>query len=547
MSQSVPASRRSIEDVLALAEARVGDGDGEGAIELLREAERLAVAAGDCKDRIVAMLGRADVELRLFGRFSLVWDLAREIGQLCQAIDWPAGESRALTCQAIAAARLGRHEAGVDAALLAARLSRPDDAATPSIETVLAHWALGITMFSGRCYAEAIDAWRQGIDFAHKCSPPADLFVLQADLAAGVAMLAFSERNQRGHIDGLDGLAAAVQSASDALEDPAEFASLGLASRSNTAVTHALSMTLLSIWRYELEAAPVHLNQFRLIVGRSPRPWLQAAIAWCESELALAQGDLVVAHRSAEQVVEVATAYQHAMLANIGLGLCAHIASRSGDYAAAFAALQQQSYREQAARADSLRGRVEDVQRQVDLRERTRQLEAAEARQAHFQALAMNDALTGLPNRRSFEAQMHALLGDGADPARNTCVVMIDVDRFKQINDGHSHAVGDAVLQAVAALLKQTVRAQDTPARLAGDEFVIILRETSVGAAQALCERLDAAVRRHTWADVAPGLQVSVSLGVAPVLPGDDLAAVLHRSDEGMYRHKRARQPAAAA
>jgi diguanylate cyclase (GGDEF)-like protein len=152
---------------------------------------------------------------------------------------------------------------------------------------------------------------------------------------------------------------------------------------------------------------------------------------------------------------------------------------------------------------------------------------------------ALEDGLTGLPNRRHFELQLQDLLEEVRTQGSTACLVMIDVDKFKQINDGHSHNAGDAVLQAIAAQIRRCVRDKDFPARLAGDEFVIILRDTGTQAAHALTERIADAVSRHAWSAIAAGLSVSVSLGLAEVLPTDTLRTVLSRSDQGMYANKR--------
>jgi len=262
-------------------------------------------------------------------------------------------------------------------------------------------------------------------------------------------------------------------------------------------------------------------------------------VQWAKSELALAEQDLPRARDHAQRMVHIALAHKHEGLVGIGLAQCAHLASVADDHAAAAQALRELAEREQAARSASLRGRVADVERQLELRSRTRQLNASEAGRAHFQQLALQDGLTGLPNRRHFELQLQDLLDEGRSLGAGACLVMIDVDKFKQINDGHSHNVGDAVLQAIAELMRRCVRDKDFPARLAGDEFVIILRDTGLQAAQALTERLAAAVSQHAWSAIANGLSVSISLGLAEILPTDTLRSVLSRSDQGMYANKR--------
>jgi len=147
---------------------------------------------------------------------------------------------------------------------------------------------------------------------------------------------------------------------------------------------------------------------------------------------------------------------------------------------------------------------------------------------------AEQDPLTELANRRAVERFCGQLRGD-----RAVCLVLVDIDDFKQVNDRFGHAVGDAVLCAMAGLLTRSVRSVDVVARWGGEEFLIALPGASgrlgSDAAARVCER----VRAHPWDALVPGLQVTVSAGVADG-PADDLEAVLHRADAAMYRAKRA-------
>ncbi|MFZ5548838.1 MAG: GGDEF domain-containing protein [Pseudomonadota bacterium] len=144
----------------------------------------------------------------------------------------------------------------------------------------------------------------------------------------------------------------------------------------------------------------------------------------------------------------------------------------------------------------------------------------------------MEDALTGLPNRRRFECRM-----DRRDWT-NVHLLMIDVDRFKRINDCHSHQVGDEVLKRIAAVLRAGVRSTDFAARLAGDEFVVALFDLDDAAAQATAARLKLAVSAQAWGDIAPSLNVSISVGVTRGEADSKFAEVLRQSDAAMYRDK---------
>src|SRR5579875_1828188 len=123
-------------------------------------------------------------------------------------------------------------------------------------------------------------------------------------------------------------------------------------------------------------------------------------------------------------------------------------------------------------------------------------VERLSAEHAELQQHAFLDDLTGLANRRALARFTQGLLGRGAP---TIAVALVDLDRFKRINDGHGHAVGDAVLQRIAALLRSGVRDQDLVARLGGDEFLLLLTMTDRRAARRRCEVILASIGACPW------------------------------------------------
>jgi len=172
-------------------------------------------------------------------------------------------------------------------------------------------------------------------------------------------------------------------------------------------------------------------------------------------------------------------------------------------------------------------------------REQTRTLEALHTSTRALEQLALEDPLTGLANRRRLERRLEELLTPHPQHAQQPwCLVMIDIDGFKQINDRYSHVLGDDVLREMAQLLRGVVRPQDLAVRLAGDEFVLVLRDMTERIGSDLVARLKQAIHQHPWSAIQPGLVVCVSIGLAQAHLDDTSTSLLRRSDLRMYADK---------
>ncbi|APA70358.1 CHASE domain-containing protein [Janthinobacterium sp. 1_2014MBL_MicDiv] len=161
---------------------------------------------------------------------------------------------------------------------------------------------------------------------------------------------------------------------------------------------------------------------------------------------------------------------------------------------------------------------------------------------AELLQLATTDFLTNLPNRRQFMAALeneHARLQ--RELASCASVLMLDIDHFKRVNDDHGHAVGDAVLRHLGALMCQVLRKVDVPGRVGGEEFAILLPGTDLPAAAIFAERLRRRVADSALTtDGGIVITVTVSIGMAAMAGTDaDCDAVLARADEALYRAKR--------
>jgi diguanylate cyclase (GGDEF)-like protein len=134
---------------------------------------------------------------------------------------------------------------------------------------------------------------------------------------------------------------------------------------------------------------------------------------------------------------------------------------------------------------------------------------------------ARSDALTGLPNRFALEERLDQLLHDGPN---GVCVLYIDVDRFKLVNDTVGHAAGDEVLRGIAQTLKRQLRGDDLLARIGGDEFAVVLAEVEEEEAMRVAERLATAVRGRSF--VAEGRSFSLGLSIGLARAGTNLSSV---------------------
>lgn len=190
----------------------------------------------------------------------------------------------------------------------------------------------------------------------------------------------------------------------------------------------------------------------------------------------------------------------------------------------------------------------EELERRVH--ERTRQLEQAnlvterllveiEAKRAELEKLSREDPLTHLSNRRDFDQRLESEIQRAERHGSPLAVAMLDLDRFKCVNDRFGHLVGDAVLRQVAVLIRRRCRAIDIIGRYGGEEFAIALPGTDALAAAVLCERIRVGFEEFDWNKLREGLSVTVSAGVSAWVPGADALTLLAKADANLYEAKR--------
>jgi diguanylate cyclase (GGDEF)-like protein len=169
-------------------------------------------------------------------------------------------------------------------------------------------------------------------------------------------------------------------------------------------------------------------------------------------------------------------------------------------------------------------------------------------RTAELQALLLRDVLTGLPNRRALLEALPEAMGRASRGGRPAALLFIDMDGFKAVNDNHGHEEGDELLRQFGARLAESIRMTDMVARLAGDEFVVVLEmlTSRTDAEETAWKLLDRV--REPYALSTTDVTVGASIGVAVFAPGDkpDLDAWLARADHAMYAAKRGGKNAVA-
>ncbi len=170
---------------------------------------------------------------------------------------------------------------------------------------------------------------------------------------------------------------------------------------------------------------------------------------------------------------------------------------------------------------------------------------------AEAESLADNDALCPVFNRRAFEREVRreiALAGRYDTPL---CLIFIDLDNFKLVNDVYGHTTGDSVLREVAAILRRQTRQTDIVGRLGGDEFGVVLAHADMADAQRKAAQLAAAIDalevRSPVPDERPAIQVGGSCGIVAWRPGQGAEALIAAADQAMFLEKARRRRAAQA
>lgn len=493
--------------------------------ELSHKILKTAQASDNKRFEAKALLCLAHCDRQL-SRYRRAHHTSQRAAQGFQLLGDTSGEVMALTTHAFAAINLGRNEEAVEAALLSVRLS---EFLENEEHSVLSYNALGTAYFWSHDFDKAEQALRTAIRIAEHASPALSSFQPRVNQWWAQVIRIFYERYYDGALPSLALMRMLRES----------IAQLSGANVTTEAVL-LFGTSLDACWHGQLQQAGAAVEALGDWAQRyGTLTWLSALEAWARAEIAWARQDWAGATQQARHMVEIAVTVEHEQLACLGHLLASQLFAAQGLEERALDELRRLRLREQLIRCDCLETRKNVIDWQVDLRLRQQSIERLEISSRQLEKLSLEDPLTGIPNRRNFERYAAELLQRGLERGQPPCLALIDVDKFKHINDNFSHQVGDEVLKRIARILKSHLRDDDIAARLGGDEFVIAFKTADLKVAQQVCSRISAAVHDFDWSSISAGLQSSISVGVAQAQPGDTVAALTHRSDLAMYREKK--------
>lgn len=190
---------------------------------------------------------------------------------------------------------------------------------------------------------------------------------------------------------------------------------------------------------------------------------------------------------------------------------------------------------------DTERNLIADLRRQnAELHETIKRLDLTRTRLSQEEAHARTDALSGLANRRAFEAELPNMMERAKAISAGLALIAIDLDHFKPLNDTLGHAAGDFALREVGRILREGVRKTDLPVRVGGDEFLVLLADTTEAGARTRAEVLREAIGSFPHPGNEKGLRITTTMGGTLYRSGESVQDFMHRADEALYAAKRA-------
>ena len=530
-----PLTEEKLDALLKKAHSALDNGDVPTGRELSHQVLKAAQTLQHPHFEARSLLCLAHCD-RMLSRYRRAHHASQLAAQRFQLLGDTSGEVMALTTHAFVAINLGRNEEAIEAALLSVRLS---EILEKDEHSALSYNALGVAYFWSHNFDKAEQALRTATQIAESAQPPLNTFQPQINQWWSQVIRIFYERYYDGELPSL-ALMHLHRETAQSLGPQNESQTTPLNINVTTEAVLVFGASLDACWHGRLAQASAEadaLSAWALRYGTLT--WLAALDAWVRAEIAWARQDWPEATHQSSKMIEIAVTVEHEQLACLGHLLASQLFVAQGQNARALDELRRLRQREQQIRSDCLETREKVINWQLDLRLRQQSIERLELSSRQLEILSLEDPLTRIPNRRNFEIYTAELLQKGLERGHSPCLALIDVDKFKHINDHFSHQVGDEVLKRIALILKAHVREEDMAARLGGDEFIVLFKATDLAVAVQICQRIRLAVRDFDWSSIHAGLQSSISIGVARATQGDTVESLTHRSDSAMYHDKK--------
>ncbi|MFL6659901.1 MAG: GGDEF domain-containing protein [Massilia sp.] len=192
-----------------------------------------------------------------------------------------------------------------------------------------------------------------------------------------------------------------------------------------------------------------------------------------------------------------------------------------------------------AVQAEALKSRDRMILARQEVQEAEQRIHSLEAKLQHMSELVREDQLTGSLNRRGLDDVFDRETARSDRRGTPLCVALLDLDDFKRLNDTYGHQAGDSALKHLVKIVKDTLRSMDVIARFGGEEFLIMLPETTVEAATQTMTRLQRELTKHFFLHDNEKVLITFSAGVALRQPNEDQASLVKRADHAMYQAKK--------
>ena len=193
-----------------------------------------------------------------------------------------------------------------------------------------------------------------------------------------------------------------------------------------------------------------------------------------------------------------------------------------------------------SAQSEALRSRDEMIQARQEMQDAEDRIHALESKLEQMSELVREDQLTGSLNRRGLDEVFEREFARVDRRGTTLCIAMLDLDDFKRLNDTHGHIAGDHALVHLVALVKETLRTMDVVGRFGGEEFLIILPDTTLAAAAQTITRLQRELTKRIFMVNDERLLITFSGGVASRRPDEDVQSLIKRADAALYEAKKA-------